>query len=80
MEKSVTIDMLKSINIDKVIKEIAKHMSEKFKSESISEKSEKSEKKMKRIPEFNVNETLTSEHYYLTSESSLSYSSSLSSF
>ncbi len=60
MEKAITKEMLKSIDIDKVTKEIEKHMSEKSKSDSESvksistltptttAKSEKSEKKTKK--------------------------------
>lgn len=68
MEKAITKEMLKSIDIDKVTKEIHKHISEKSKSDSESattmstitptttaksEKPKKSKATQKRIPDFN---------------------------
>ena len=49
MEKAITKEMLKSIDIDKVTKEIQKHLSEKSQSDTASEiPTEKSEKKVKK--------------------------------
>jgi hypothetical protein len=78
MEKAITKEMLKSIDIDKVTKEIQKHLSEKSKSDTESVKSmssvtptttAKSEKKskatQKRVPEFNPR--LAKNNFSLTS-------------
>ena len=77
MEKAITADMLKSIDIDKVTKDIQKHLSEKSdKTESdktvsdktVSEKVKISKTTQKRIPEYNQNKI----KYSLTSDSILS--------
>ena len=87
MEKSITLEMLKSIDIKKVTQEIEKHMSEKSEKTTVSPtssvmssstlESEKPKKKtkatQKRIPEFDINK-MSESTAEIMNESSISFS------
>ena len=73
MEKSITLETLKSINIEKVSKEIEKHLSEKSVSINVTPKSEKSEKSEK--PEKSKKSTKSVKSKKTKTESSISLTS-----
>ncbi len=80
MEKSITLELLKSIDITKVTKEIEKHLSEKSTSNASNTSTVSAKSVQKRIPEYNPEYTVSSATEQILNESSSISFSTISEF